>query len=82
LEPILQSVAQRIDAREKLYRVNVAIDQDLAADYSIEGTPTLVMFLDAREVGRVTGPHPTFSSVMTAVTRPFETEANGVAKSA
>jgi hypothetical protein len=30
------------------------------------------MFLDAQEVGRVEGPHPTLTSVLGAITEPFE----------
>ncbi len=71
LEPVLQTVAEMVSPRETVYRVNVAVDQDLAAGNGIEGTPTLVMFLNGREVGRVTGPHPTVKTVMSAVTGPF-----------
>ncbi len=73
LEPVLQNVAEMVSPGETIYRVNVAVDQTLSAEYSIAGTPTLVMFLDGREVGRVTGPHPTVASVMAAVTAPFAT---------
>jgi thioredoxin 1 len=71
LEPVLQKVAELVSPGETIYRVNVAVDQALAAEYSIAGTPTLVMFLESREVGRVAGPHPTVASVMAAVTAPF-----------
>jgi thioredoxin-like negative regulator of GroEL len=52
-------------------RVNVAVDADLANRYSVEGTPTLVMFLNGQEVGRAAGPQPALASVMTAMTQPF-----------
>jgi thioredoxin 1 len=71
VEPILQQVAQTIHADEAVFRVNVVSDEELAAAYGIQGTPTFVMFLDGREVGRVEGPHPGLHSVMAAVTQPF-----------
>lgn len=72
LEPVLQKVAEMVKSTEKIFRLNVAVEQELSDQYQIEGTPTLIMFQGGREVGRVEGPHPTVSSVMTAVTQPFE----------
>jgi thioredoxin 1 len=72
MEPILQEVAEMVAPDEKIVRVNVAVDQGLAASYRIKGTPTLVMFADGSEVARVEGPHPTVSTVFAAVTQPFE----------
>jgi thioredoxin 1 len=72
IEPVLQHVAEMVRAKEKVFRVNIAVEPALAATYGIEGTPTLVMFLDGREAGRVAGPRPNVSSVLTAVTKPFE----------
>ena len=46
-----------------------------AGSYQIQGTPSLIMFLDGNEVGRVEGPSPTVASVLTAVTQPFESGA-------
>jgi thioredoxin 1 len=72
LEPILQQVAIRVEAKETIFRVNIAVDQGLADSYGINGTPTLIMFLNGQEVRRVDGPHPTVESVLAAVTQPFE----------
>jgi thioredoxin 1 len=72
MEPVLQHVAEVLKASEKMYRVNVAVEHALADFYAIRGTPTLIMFLNGREVGRVDGPHPTVPSVLRAVTQPFE----------
>ena len=71
LEPILQEVAETVRPDETLFRVNIAVEQGLAESYQITGTPTLIMFLNGQQVGRVDGPHPTVSGVLTAVTRPF-----------
>jgi thioredoxin 1 len=72
LEPILQSVAETLKGREQVFRINVAVEEELAQRFVIEGTPTLVMFLGGTEVGRAEGPHPTESSVMAAINGPFE----------
>ena len=72
LEPILQRVAIRVGAKERIFRVNVAVEEGLAESYGINGTPTLIMFLNGREVRRVDGPHPDFESLLTAVTQPFQ----------
>jgi len=61
-----------IGPKEKIFRVNIAIEQELADSYEIQGTPTFIMFLHGREVGRVEGPHPTVSSVLKVITQPFE----------
>lgn len=70
-EPFVQDVARSLAGREKMCRVNVPVEHDLAARYRIEGTPTFIMFLNGREVGRAVGPRPSFESIKTAVTAPF-----------
>jgi thioredoxin 1 len=72
IEPVLQQVADMIGPKERIFRVNIAVEQELAESYEIQGTPTLIMFLNGREVGRVEGPSPTVSSVLKVVTQPFE----------
>ena len=72
MEPVMQQVAKMLGSDERLCRVNVGVDQELASTYSIEGTPTFVMFARGREVGRADGPEPTVASVMAAVTQPFK----------
>lgn len=71
IEPVLEQVAEMVKAEERIFRVNIAVEPELAGSYQIQGTPTLVMFLNQNEVGRVEGPSPTVSSVLTAVTQPF-----------
>jgi thioredoxin 1 len=72
IEPILQTVAAMVSATETIFRINIAVEPDLAASYDIASTPTFVMFLDGAEVGRVEGPKPTVASVLRAVTQIFE----------
>ena len=72
IEPILQRVAVMVKGKEKIFQVNVAVEQGLAQNFDIQGTPTLVMFLNGQEAGRVEGAPPNVSSVLTAVTQPFQ----------
>ena len=72
MEPILQRVAEMLKSKEEIFRVNTAVDQELSDSYQVRGTPTLIMFLRGREVGRFEGPPPTVESVLAAVTQPFE----------
>ena len=72
LEPFLEEAAARLESKEQVFRVNIATDETLAARYAVEGTPTLLMFLDADEVGRSEGVKPTIENVMSAMTAPFE----------
>ena len=72
LEPVLQQVAEQVSEQETIFRVNTAVAQELANSYQIEGTPTLLMFLNGSEVGRVTGPTPDVSSLMATIVEPFQ----------
>jgi thioredoxin 1 len=72
IEPVLQQVAKLVKGQEKIFRVNTAVERALADSYEVVVTPTLIMFLDGSEVGRVEGPRPTISSVLAAVTQAFE----------
>ena len=72
MEPILQEVAGMVAPGETIVRVNVAVEQDLATSFQVRGTPTLIMFSDGHEVARNEGPPPIVSTVLAAVTDPFE----------
>lgn len=72
LEPVLQKVAEMVAPTEKVFRVNIGVEQELSDRYGIQGTPTLIMFLDGNVVGRVEGPRPVVSSVLAEITQPFE----------
>ena len=72
LEPVIQEVAEKLESQVKILRVNIAVDPELAARYQIQATPTLVMFLTGNPIGRVEGPHPSYNSLLAAVTEPFQ----------
>ena len=71
IEPVLQQVAKLVESSEKMFRVNIGVEQELSERYEIQGTPTLIMFLDGSVVGRVEGPSPEVSSVLAEITQPF-----------
>jgi thioredoxin 1 len=71
LEPAIQQVAEMSGEKGKIFRVNIAVEEDLAESYAIRATPTLVMFLSGTEVGRIEGPTPTVPALLTALTAPF-----------
>lgn len=71
IEPALEQVSQMIWPDEKIFRVDITANPDLASEYNIGGTPTFVMFLNGEEVGRSEGPDPDLASVRNAVTGPF-----------
>src|SRR6202044_3221416 len=52
LEPVLEKVAEMLKSKEKIFRVNTAVEEELADSYEILGTPTLIMFLNGKDVGR------------------------------
>ena len=71
IEPALQRIAEIDNSEVVLCRVNTAVDPNLASSFEIHGTPTLIMFLNGAEVGRVVGPSPTVSSVQAAMQEAF-----------
>ena len=72
MEPELQQVAEMVESTEKIFRVNIAVDRDLADLYEIQGTPTLIMFLNGAVVGRDEGPSPEVSNILALVKQPYE----------
>lgn len=75
LEPVLVQVAEMGKSNSTFFRVNVAVERELADSYDVETTPTLLMFFNGEVVGRSEGPRPTISSILTAVTEPFRSIA-------
>jgi thioredoxin 1 len=71
LEPVLQQVAGMLQSQGKICRVNVAVEERLAATYDVQGTPTLVMFINGREVGRAEGLDPSVDGIMAVMRQAF-----------
>jgi thioredoxin 1 len=74
LEPGLQQAAETLRATEQVLRVNVGVETDLAEAYAIQGTPTILLFLEGREVSRLEGPPPSLAALVDALTAPFASD--------
>jgi thioredoxin 1 len=72
IEPDLQQAAKIVESAEKIFRVNIATDRELADIYEIHGTPTLIMFLNGKVVGRDEGPSPVLSNILALIREPYE----------
>ena len=72
LAPILEQAAKMVEAKEQIFMVNIAVDPELAERYSIQGTPTFIMFLHGQGIGMIEGLKPDLSTVLAAVTQPYE----------
>jgi thioredoxin 1 len=75
MEPILQEVAEMVKPQATIFRVNIAVERELSDSYDIEGTPTLWMFLEGKEVARAERPRPTAAKLLTTITEPFRMKA-------
>jgi thioredoxin-like negative regulator of GroEL len=71
LEPVLQQAAGMLAAQERIFRINIGNDEDLAESFGITGTPTIVLFQNGSEVGRVDGPEPDLNAILAELTQPF-----------
>jgi thioredoxin 1 len=71
LEPILQQVAELESTKTQIFRVNIAVEEELATAYEIEGTPTLIMFQDGSKVGRSDGPPPSVEGIEMLLSEAF-----------
>ncbi len=72
MAPILQQVADSLRGREKVFRVDIDAEPQLARNFGVDGTPTMILFRAGQEIDRVVGPTPEFAPLLTALTEPFE----------
>jgi thioredoxin 1 len=55
MSPILGGIEDDYEDRLLVYKVNVNFDEELAAQYEVMSSPTLLFFKDGQEVERVRG---------------------------
>ena len=55
LAPKLEEIAGELAGKAKIVKVDVDANPDSAAKYGVRGIPTLVLFKDGKEVGRLVG---------------------------
>ena len=53
--PALEEIAEVLAGRLKVCKVNVDDNQKLAADFGVMSIPTLIIFKNGEEKGRITG---------------------------
>lgn len=58
MAPVLEQVADEYQGRIKFVKLNVDENQELATQYGIMSIPTLVVFRDGEEIGRLVGYMP------------------------
>jgi thioredoxin 1 len=55
LEPTIEKLAEENQDKLKVCRLNTDENQNIAAQYGIQGIPTLIVFKEGKEVGRTVG---------------------------
>ena len=58
LEPIVAQLAEELDGKLKIVKLDVDENGDLAIQYQIMGVPTLILFSNGQAVERLTGYQP------------------------
>jgi len=55
MAPVLDSVAEQYGPNAVILKFNVDLDPNVAVRYQVRGIPTLVLFKDGKEAGRLVG---------------------------
>ena len=55
LEPIIEKLAEENQGKLKVCKLNTDENQNISAQYGIQGIPTLIIFKEGKEVGRTVG---------------------------
>ena len=55
LVPIIEKLAEENVGKLKVCKLNTDENQNIAAQYGIQGIPTLIVFKEGKEVGRTVG---------------------------
>jgi thioredoxin 1 len=57
MAPVLDAVAEDYGPNAKLLKFNVDDDPNVAVKYGVRGIPTLILFRNGKEAGRLVGSH-------------------------
>ena len=55
LAPTIEKLAEENQGKLKICKLNTDENQNIAAQYGIQGIPTLIIFKEGKEVGRTVG---------------------------
>lgn len=58
MAPVLEQLAAEYNGQIKFVKINVDENQEIAASYGIMSIPTLIIFKEGQEVGRLVGYMP------------------------
>ncbi len=58
VSPILEQIAKENPGKIKIVKINSDENQNISAQYSIQGIPTIILFRDGREIDRLIGVAP------------------------
>jgi thioredoxin 1 len=53
--PILEKVAEKLEGKATIAKINVDEEQNLAARFGVQSIPTLILFKDGRQVQKMVG---------------------------
>ena len=57
MAPVLDAVAEQYGSSAILLKFNVDLDPNVAVRYKVRGIPTLILFKEGKETGRLVGAH-------------------------
>ena len=55
IAPVLEKVASEMGDKASIVKLDIDQYQDIAADYQITSVPTMILFKDGKEFGRIVG---------------------------
>ena len=55
LTPVLEEVASEMQGKAKIGKLDIDAEQKTAAEFQVTSVPTLILFKDGKEVGRLVG---------------------------
>jgi len=58
LEPVVKELADELEGKVKVVKLDVDNNANLAMQYQVMGVPTLMLFVDGEPKGRLTGYQP------------------------
>lgn len=56
--PIVEQLAQSLEGKVKVFKLNVDQNQEIAMKYNVQSIPSLVLFKNGNEVARIIGLSP------------------------
>jgi thioredoxin 1 len=55
LTPIIEEIAKNFAGKAKVGKVDIDAEQNVAAEFQVTSVPTLILFKDGKEIGRLIG---------------------------